>query len=136
MSRLAAPLACVLLAGGCIVSERRGPLDSESTAVIRRGVPSRAWRVMAGEREVGCVVFFESTAWPEDSLYVVRNPWQQDLGVIDSKGRAYRYVPHLEEPQWVGTGTVAEGAARVLHADLPCALVEMALPPTPADDGG
>lgn len=136
MRRVTTPLACLFLACACVVSERRGPLDAESTAVIRRGVPSRAWRVMAGEREIGCVVFFESTDWPEDSLYIVRNPWQQDLGVIDSKGRAYRYVPHLEEPQWVGTGTVAEGAARVLRADPPCTLVEMALPPAPARDGG
>jgi hypothetical protein len=49
-------------------------------------------------------------------VFVVRNSWRQDLGVIDRLGRAYRFRPHAEEPDWLGTGTVEGGAARILEA--------------------
>jgi len=120
-------------------------VSAESPVQIR-AAPARAWRVRCGEAELGEIVFYESATAPGDCVYVVRNPWSQDLGVIDALGRAYRYLPHHKEPAWVGTGTVAQGAERILQAEGPCALVEVAMPldgerarlarPSPAASGG
>jgi hypothetical protein len=87
------------------------------------------------------VVLFQERGLARDSIYVVRNPWHQDLGLIDGHGRAYRYVPHLEEPVWVGSGTVSAGARAILGLADDCELIEIeeelkpVLTPTSADSG-
>jgi len=84
------------------------------------------WAVEIEGESVGSVVLFQEHGLARDSIYVVRNPWDQDLGMIDGLGRAYRYLPHHKEPAWVGTGTVAEGAARILGSPGTCTLNEVA----------
>lgn len=48
-----------------------------------------------------------------ERYFVVQNVHGQDLGLIDGQGRAWRARPHAEH-EAVGTGTVADGAARIL----------------------
>ncbi len=114
------------LAGGCLTSESERPLAT--AAPLAHGASaSRAFRILAQDDVVGEVVQFGLPAG-DDSLFVVRNDWSQDLGVVDALGRAFRFVPHSEHPVWVGTGTVAQGAARILSIEGSCSLVEVDLP--------
>ena len=64
---------------------------------------------------------------------MVRNLYGQDLGWIDHLGRAYRLLPHQEDPAWVGTGTVAGGAEQILGTKGPCTLAETPLPGSPEE---
>ncbi len=89
------------------------------------GRRARTWELRSGDEPLGFVVQFQERGRTRDSLYVVRNTWNQDLGLIDGLGRAFRYLPHHEEPAWVGSGTVLDGARRILEVALPCELVEV-----------
>jgi hypothetical protein len=55
---------------------------------------------------------------------MVRNPWDQDVGMIDHLGRSWKRVPH-EEDAWLGTGTVLEGVQRILEAGERAHMVEL-----------
>ena len=105
---------------------------SEVTSVpaksARVGTCERVWEVRGGEELFGLVVQFQEHGYARDSLYVVRNAWHQDLGVIDGLGRAFRYLPHCAEPVWVGSGTITAGAREILGADAECILIELADP--------
>jgi hypothetical protein len=119
--------ALVLLASACRTLEEREPAGADSL-VVHRAVPTRAWNALAGGEVVGIVILFEDRGGPQHSLYVVRNPWHQDLGMIDSLGRAYRFLPHGREPAWIGTGSVALGAERILQPAAEVHLVEVPVP--------
>ena len=60
-------------------------------------------------------------------FFSVRNAHQHELGLVDSFGRAYRYRPHQEEPEWLGTGTVEEGVRRILELSEEALLEPVAL---------
>lgn len=83
----------------------------------------RAWVVLDEGDICGSVVRYSERGQDGRFLYVVRNLWDQDLGVIDELGRAWRRVPH-EEDRWIGTGTVAEGVRTILDVGQTCALSE------------
>jgi hypothetical protein len=124
------PLAIALalpLSAGCITTETRA-VSSTPTPAVRVGTHARTWEVRCAGELVGQVVLFQEHGLARDSVYVVRNPWHQDLGLIDGLGRAYRYLPHHEEPAWVGSGTVTAGAERILGLSGACELVEIADP--------
>ena len=59
------------------------------------------------------MVLFQEDGAARDSVYVVRNLWHQALGLIDGLGRAYRYLPHEEEPAWVLADRSRAGQALV-----------------------
>ena len=105
---------------------------SEVTSVpaksVRVGTRERVWEVRSGDELLGLVVQFQERGFAHDSLYVVRNPWHQDLGLIDGLGRAFRFLPHCEEPVWVGSGTITAGAREILGVETECALIELADP--------
>jgi len=115
--------ALALLLSGCRTVETR-PVPGAPPPVLRVGARTRAWEVRHGAERLGQVVLFQERGLARDCVYVVRNAWNQDLGLIDGLGRAYRYVPHLDEPTWVGSGTIALGAERILGA-ADCTLVEL-----------
>jgi hypothetical protein len=115
-------LASALLCA-CMSVETR-PLSSVPDPIARLARPGRAWAVYSSDVLVGRVILFEEHGLARDSLYVVRNLWDQDLGIIDGLGRAYRYVPHEAEPAWVGSGTIAAGAGAILGSSPDCFLVE------------
>ena len=118
--------ALVLLGGACrtVATE----VSSSPTPTVRVGARTRSWELQRQGEPLGIVVLFQEHGHARDSVYVVRNLWHQDLGLIDGLGRAFRYLPHLEEPTWVGSGTVLAGAQRILDAEGDCALVELAVP--------
>ena len=125
-------------AASCLTTETRRHLSSTATPEVRVGALTRVWEIYSGDELAGRIVLFQAQGAARDSVYTVRNPWQQDIGLIDGLGRAYRYVPHQREPSWVGSGTVAQGVERILGLASPCRLVEVASPapdsPAPADE--
>lgn len=121
------------LVGACRTVETR-ELFRPGVAEVRRGTRARSWDVIQGGECIGRVVLFQERGGIQDSVYVVRNPWHQDLGLIDGLGRAYRYLPHHKEPAWVGSGTIALGVERILDREQPCLLVETELVPEAGAD--
>jgi hypothetical protein len=67
-----------------------------------------------GQSPRGFVVLFEASNSPQEAVYVVRNLYQQDLGIVDAWGRAFRYQPHEDDPEWVGSGSVIRGVQQIL----------------------
>jgi hypothetical protein len=131
------PAALLLLAAGaCRTVHIEEPVSI--SAEMRVGRPGRCWEITDDEGEpIGQLVRFDVQGSPEDSLYMVRNVWHQDLGLIDAHGRAFRYLPHHKEPAWIGCGTVLEGVGHILRR-AGCALVELpfeepARPPAPGE---
>jgi hypothetical protein len=127
-SALALLVAAVAL--GCVVTEEENvPMAaSGGTAVIVRSDALRAWRVVDAGEEVGTVVLYarpDEEDQPRRQFYAVRNPYGQELGSIDGLGRAWRFVPHQREPDWVTTGTVREGARAILGCGPETELVEV-----------
>jgi hypothetical protein len=118
-------LVMLLACAGCRTTATNAVASAPSPR-IRVGTYARTWEVRSGGEPLGLVVLFQEHGRARDSLYVVRNPWQQDLGVIDGLGRAYRYLPHCEDPVWVGSGTIAAGAREILGAEADCELIELA----------
>lgn len=108
-------LALSAAATGCVetvaVRQAQSPLPN-----VLVSTPRAAWQVTDGETECGFVLRFEAT---EDGrvFHSVRNVWNQELGLVDADGRAWRYRPHGREPEWLGTGPVGQGAARILGVD-------------------
>jgi hypothetical protein len=129
-------LVSIGVLGACHVVEIREPVAN--SAEMRVGVPARSWEIVDERGEaIGLLVRFDVSGSPEDSLYMVRNVWHQDLGLVDAHGRAFRYLPHHREPAWIGCGTVLEGVERILKRE-DCALAEMPFdepvrPPAPGE---
>ena len=108
---LAALLAPCLL-GACIttVELRRAGIGSVALA---QAPATRSWLVLDRGEIVGSVVRFDEGGGPERFVYSVRNEHNQDLGIVDSQGRAWRERPH-REPEWIGTGAVLDGVRGIL----------------------
>lgn len=65
-------------------------------------------------RYLGALVRFEEQGNSERAFYSVRNREGQEIGIVDVHGRVWRYRAHESEPEWLGTGTVFEGALKIL----------------------
>ena len=134
MPLLAAPAVAGLMGlASCRTTESKRPVQPESP-VVHRAAAERAWDVLVGGDLVGHVVHFSSEDAPEQSVYMVRNDYDQDLGWVDHLGRAYRLLPHHRDPAWVGTGTVSQGVERILRIEGEATMVEVSL--ENASDGG
>lgn len=109
------PLLCAAQVG-CVetVTVRQAVPDSVEALV---SVPRQAWRVERGSELVGLVIRFDPAHGDHDRFHSVRNPWNQELGMVDAEGRAWRFRPHGRDPLWLGTGTVADGVCSVLGVD-------------------
>lgn len=105
-------LACALAltVTGCETTHR--DTSPKPDAVLSVAYPVRAWEVLEAGVTRGYLVRFRE-AGSERGYYMVRNPAQQDLGMVDLLGRAWRYRAH-EETEWLGSGTVLGGARRIL----------------------
>ncbi|MFT5052071.1 MAG: hypothetical protein ACI8QZ_003503 [Chlamydiales bacterium] len=120
-------IALGALAPACITTVQVQPPGLNDREVPTAQV-QRAWLVNAGPGPVlGSVVRLQSMGAGERFFYAVRNIYSQDLGLVDSLGRAYRHRPHQDEPDLLGSGTVAEGVARILELDGPVELLEISL---------
>lgn len=111
----------LLLATGCVSAVEHGPVGG-STAFVTRGSTHAAWRVVDGEQVAGSVLRYEEDDGPR-VWFSVRNAWSQELGIVDADGRAWRYRAHEREPDWLGTGTVVDGARRILSTSASAQLV-------------
>lgn len=135
-ARAACGSACVALAAalvpalvpaltGCVTTTTSQPAGIDQ-AVLTAIPISRAWLVLDEGHVVGSVVRYSETAEDGQFLYVVRNLWDQDLGVIDERGRAWRRIPHQED-RWIGTGTVVHGVRQILETGQNCRLDELSV---------
>ncbi|MEM9800766.1 MAG: hypothetical protein AAGA20_10615 [Planctomycetota bacterium] len=109
---LLASLAGIPLAA-CMTSTTSMEPPGLDRAVLTPVPAVRAWVVLDDDAVIGSVVRYAENGSDGRFLYVVRNLWDQDLGVVDELGRAWRRVPHRED-KWIGTGTVADGVRRIL----------------------
>ena len=107
-------LATLLSLGSCITTTTSQPVGLDR-AVLTSIPVSRAWLVQEGGQTIGSVVRYSERGSDGRFLYVVRNLWDQDMGMIDERGRAWRRLPH-EEDSWIGTGTVVQGVRQILDA--------------------
>ena len=113
------PLSIALLAllgAGCVQTTVR-PATEQTPQLILTARPARAWQVVEAGTQIGRVVFYASNQDPAESLFSVQNVFQQELGLIDSLGKAWRYRPHQLEAEWVTTGTLLEGARAILESE-------------------
>ena len=113
----------------CRTTRESSPAHADDARIVV-GQPAGAWTLTSSRGEAGRLVRYESPAVGSPSglegsrvLFAVQNTWGQDLGLVDGLGRAWRYRPWSEEPEWVGTGTVIEGARRVLGLEEPLSAV-------------
>ncbi len=90
-------------------------------------LPTHAFELVERGRVVGVVVEFVELGG-DRRFFSVRNDLQQELGLVDQDGRFWRYRAHGEEDaEWIGTGTVLQGAIRILEAHEGCELFEVDL---------
>ncbi len=118
-------LAPIVL-GGCIVAATQSPPNLDRAFATRMRA-TRAWTIESRAEPIGSLVRFEEPGSSDRAVYVVRNEWGQDLGLIDALGRAWRWRPHAEVPELVGTGTTSEGVGRILDGDASLVLREVGL---------
>ena len=109
------------LALACVSTNQSSPAGARG-AVLTHAAPVSAWWIVQGGERVGSVVRYEPAGRPDRGFFAVRNEHGQDLGLVDALGRSFRHRPHRPQPEWVGTGTVQEGAARILESSLPVEL--------------
>lgn len=108
-------LACLLLVAACRTTSTYSP-PNMGAAVVMRAEAVFAWELREADHVVGYVVRFETGDTVPKTYYSVRNDERQELGLVDSDGRAWRYRAHQREPEWLGTGTVTKGARLILGA--------------------
>lgn len=111
------PLLVLLctLGSGCKTETQRSAADTQALEAAV-STASRAWELVLAGRVVGVLVEFEERGGSR-RYFSIRNQEQQELGMVDAQGRAWRFVPHSDEPEWLGTGTVLEGASRILRIE-------------------
>lgn len=102
----------LLTTHSCTTTAEEAPVGLDQ-AVILPTPATAIWVAESGRRKVGSVVRYQEAIGPRRHLFGVRNVHDQDLGLIDASGRAWRLRPHAE-PELLGTGTVQEGACRIL----------------------
>lgn len=107
------------------VSHRAPPGLSHAAPTLCR--PSSAWEVVHAGSVVGVVVQFSDLQEASRRFFSVRNAHQQELGLVDALGRAWRFRPHGADAECLGSGSMLSGAARILGVDGACQLFEVPL---------
>lgn len=123
VSRLALVVGLVFVSA-CQVTTTNTP-PGLGDGVLLRSTPVRVWDVVEAASIAGFVVRFEEPGKKGRAWFSVRNPSSQEIGIVDVDGRAWRYRPHQRDPEWLGSGTVAAGASRILGAGSDAELVEV-----------
>jgi hypothetical protein len=126
LSRWTVLIALLSLEAACTTTHELSTVNADK-AVVQRLDPAQAWRVMDGEALRGFVVRFVDPKLATRCSYSVRNELQQELGTIDELGRAWRFIPHQREAQWVCTSTLIKGSAELLGASPKAHLEEVSM---------
>lgn len=113
-----------LTVASCVTSTTTVGAVETKGALLSVAPAERAWLVEDEESFLGSVVRFTRPEGSHEFFFMVRNPWDQDVGMIDHLGRTWKRVPH-EEDAWLGTGTVLEGVQRILGAGERARMVEL-----------
>lgn len=114
--RGALALTLAAAAASCVHTTTHHPVGSGAGATLHAVPLVSSWDVVERGRTVGAVLRFEAPphATVDGSFhYIVRNEHGQDLGFVDSMGRAWRRRPHAED-EALGAGTLVSGARRIL----------------------
>jgi hypothetical protein len=128
-------VACAGVLFGCRSVTTQSPVNLDA-AVVSHARAVSAWEVWDQGRCAGSVVRYEDADHPAHGFYSVRNRDQQALGMVDFDGRAWRYRPHQHDPDWLGTGTVAHAASRILGCSEACELVAVTLESVERESAG
>lgn len=129
------PLLTCLALASCVTERTIHPVGA-GTALAVRTVANAAWSVETPSgRAVGYVVRFEEPGNPDVRHFSVRDTDHCELGTLDAQGRAWRYRPHEREAVYIGGGSVAESAARILGAG-PVELRPISLAEAPPEPHG
>jgi hypothetical protein len=125
-SQLGGVFVCLALLPSCIVTRTTTSPVKGLTAVVSE--LQAAWSVIpedSGSRDsIGWVLRFQEEGGSARSFYSVRNLHHQELGLVDSLGRAWKYEPFQSEPSLLGSGSVSEGVGRILTPGSAVTLVE------------
>ena len=115
--------ALLLCAPGCLTEVSHSPAETqiEAPAISRA---TRAWEVVERGKVAGVVVEF-SEQEGDRLFFSVRNVEQQELGMVDAYGRAWRFRPYERESDWLGTGTVLVGVRGILGLEGAAELYEI-----------
>jgi hypothetical protein len=100
-------------------------LPGPASISVTQTKPVRAWELWESGRCLGALVRFEEPGNAERAFFSVRNREGQEMGIVDLNGRAWRYRAHASESEWLGTGTVFDGARRILGGSPAAAPVEV-----------
>lgn len=119
MNRFA--LFFLLLAPACQSTTTSSPPNLHA-AVVTHSTPVEAWQMVDDGRVAGFVVRYESNEGKGGAYFSVCNEHAQALGIVATDGRAFRYRAHASEPEWLGTGTVLQGARGILDTSADAAL--------------
>ncbi|MFT4538041.1 MAG: hypothetical protein ACI841_001138 [Planctomycetota bacterium] len=118
-------LLCLpLLLASCRFTVESTPAGTHA-AEITVGSLVATWRVTEEGETRGWLRRYSAQSTQQGAIFVVQNEFEQDLGYVDSHGRAWRRLPHQEKPQWLTTGTVLVGVGQILGIDSALELVEM-----------
>lgn len=121
------PLVLLFLSACMTTKEHSSPLPPAAAVSL---APAQAWELVSPETgPVGYLVRFEESA-PSSAaprcFFSVRNTWQQELGLVDDLGRSWRFEPHAQAPNWLGSGSIAEGTSRILGLEVQLAEIDLA----------
>jgi hypothetical protein len=111
---------------GCLTTTQSAPAGVEA-AIVQRARATRAWIAEEQGQAIGSVVRFEDSSAGDRAIYVVRDAWGEDLGLVDALGRVWRMRPHKSKLEGLGSGTVAEGVERILGPRTSLVLREVSL---------
>lgn len=117
-------LVLVALTASCRTTTEARPFAVRDRAVAVHLTVERLLEAHAGGEIVGYAVLFRSQGGDDSVFWSVRDPWHHELGLVDGLGRAWRFRPHGEEPDHVGTGSVSEWVRLLLRAPGPVTLLE------------
>ncbi|MBI5435060.1 MAG: hypothetical protein HZA52_19655 [Planctomycetes bacterium] len=129
MKLLTLALTSLVLLSACRTETTEEPAGS-ALHQIEKLLPQRAWNVIDGGKRIGAILLYADPLAPDDPsthYFSVRNTFQQELGSLDGLGRAWKFSPHQREARLVGSGTVLEGARKILGGGVDCELVEVPL---------
>jgi len=128
MRALVCLLLALALAAGCRTTRMARPLTLQTPPEAIRLEAQRAWGVLEDGRRLGTVIEFRPITRVRDPIFSVLDPAGLEMGLVDALGRVWQGPAEGGERLWLGSGTLLEGARRLLGGGEGAVLVAEALP--------